>query len=86
MTAGQRLLRAWLTRSNMSQRRFAELLHKHEVFVGQILSGIRRPSIDTAADIEDLTGVPARSWKPSALDSRDRGTIPARTKRSVANG
>jgi transcriptional regulator with XRE-family HTH domain len=56
------------------QRIFAELGEKQIVlahmlgvtpqFVGQLASGRARPSIDHAALIQDLFGIPMRDWSP----------------------
>jgi transcriptional regulator with XRE-family HTH domain len=63
MKHGRERLREWLDRSKMSQRKTAELIGVTEQYFGQLLHGDRRmPSLMVAIRIEDVTGVPARSW------------------------
>lgn len=40
----------------------ADLLDMTAPHLSQILSGTRRPGLETAAKIEEVTGIPARSW------------------------
>ena len=47
-----------------------------EAQLSQILSGKRRPGLDIAARIEDVTGIPARSWADSKVGKSKRPVKP----------
>ena len=66
MQTGRALLRSWLKRSEMLQRDFAGEISITEAYLSQVLSGKRRPSLPISVRIEDRTGIPVRSWLPSA--------------------
>lgn len=62
MKSGRERLRDWLDRSKVNQREGSEILGIHYVVLSQILSGDRKPSLETAVKIEDVTGIAAESW------------------------
>jgi transcriptional regulator with XRE-family HTH domain len=62
MAHGRQLLADWLERSHTRQRVLARKLGKSDAYISQVLSGLRRPKLETLTDIEALTGVPVRSW------------------------
>lgn len=64
---GRHLLKDWLTRSHRNQAQGADFLGVSEMLVSQWLRGVRRPSLELGFEIEDKTGVPARSWTLSGL-------------------
>lgn len=61
MTAPERL-KAYLDRTGQNQVQFANESGFSEPFVCQLLNGTRRPSLDKAARLEALTGIPASAW------------------------
>lgn len=61
MTAAERL-QAYLTRNDLKQAEFARETGFSYPFVCQLLNGTRRPSLDIAAKLEGLTGIPASAW------------------------
>lgn len=72
MKSGRERLRDWLGRSKVNQREAAELLGFTEVFLSQILNGVRRPGLENAVRIEDVTGIAAESWLLTDIsDSRE---------------
>jgi len=72
-----------VTRSKMTQREAAELLDIHEVYLSQILKGIRQPGLTTATRIEDVTGIGVRSWQLTDLsESPEPVAATARARRS----
>lgn len=62
MTQGRQALRDWLQRAHRNQKTFARELGVSEVMVSYLVTGERKPSIDVAARIETLTGIPMRAW------------------------
>lgn len=65
MTARERL-KAWID-NHTDQRRFAAELGIDESMLSHYISGRRRPSSPTMGLIEDLTGIPMRSWLPTRV-------------------
>jgi DNA-binding transcriptional regulator YdaS (Cro superfamily) len=64
-------LAAYLAETGMKQNKLAELVGIHPSVLSRFLKGDARPSLDTAFEIERVTGggVPAVSWvreKPCA--------------------
>jgi transcriptional regulator with XRE-family HTH domain len=49
-------------------------IHITEAQLSQILNGKRRPGLDIAVRIEDVTGIPARSWVDSPVGKSKRPT------------
>lgn len=71
MQSGRERLRAWIDRSKFNQRQAAELLQFTEVFLSQILNGTRRPGLENAIHIEDVTGISVESWLRSDISETD---------------
>jgi transcriptional regulator with XRE-family HTH domain len=69
MMSGRERLRGWIDRSKYTQRQAAEILGIGEVYLSQILAGIRTPGLDTAVRVEALSGVPVQSWARNELRS-----------------
>ena len=69
MRSGRELLRAWLRRSNLKQTVFAEQIRVKDGDLSRYLSGKRCPTLPIAVRIEDVTGIPARSWLLKPLGS-----------------
>lgn len=69
MMNGRDRLRAWIDRAKLNQRQTAELLHVSEVYVSQLLAGVRNPSLEMAVLLERETGIPVQSWARSELSN-----------------
>lgn len=79
MQSGREQLAAWLRRSKLLQRELAVRLSLTDSHLSQILSGVRRPGLPIVARIEDVCGVPMRSWLLKA------GGKPAKPRKSPSN-
>lgn len=64
---GRQLLAAWIERSHFNQRQAADFIGVTEGKLSLYLSGKVRPGVDVVLRIEDVTGVPARSWTLSGV-------------------
>lgn len=62
---GARLLGAWMQRREYSAGAVARLIGCHRSFVSLLLSGKRKPSLNTALVLDRVSGgaVPAASWE-----------------------
>lgn len=54
------------SRGKVSKTEFAKRLGISLPFLANIEAGRKKPGLDTAARIEVLTGIPARSWAKAA--------------------
>lgn len=72
MNAAERL-QAYLKRHDLNQAEFAREIGFSYPFVCQLLNGTRRPSLDKAATIEALTGIPASAW--AVTDDTESETV-----------
>lgn len=59
---GPERLEAYRKRFRLKQFELADLLRMHFTTLSQVLAGKRRPGLDTALRIEELTGIPVSSW------------------------
>lgn len=71
--SGRERLKAYRDKHGYKQYELAELLELDETHLSQILSGKRRPGLPIAVRIEDICGIPAKSWLLTQRGSR-RGT------------
>ena len=55
-------LREWLARQNMTGVALAGRVGIQPPMISMLINGVRVPSLSVAARIEDVTGIPARSW------------------------
>jgi len=62
MSHGPRKLLSFLKRTKTSQAAFAVRLCVSRVYVTQIVNARRQPSLNVAARIETLTGIPSRDF------------------------
>lgn len=62
MVHGRKRLREWLLRSHKQQKELAGKIGISYPYLSQILSGARRPKLETLMAIEAETGVPVESW------------------------
>lgn len=60
-TAADRV-RAYLKKHDMTQRDLAAALKVTEAHLSSVLAGRDQPSLDMAALLEDITGIPARQF------------------------
>lgn len=61
-----RLLKRWRERNNLSQRLLSIQLEIAATDVSDYECGRKRPNLDRAFKIEDVTGIDARVWRSSA--------------------
>lgn len=55
-------LRAWMERQGLKHADVAQALGISQSQVSHLLRGARRPSLDLALRIYDLTGIPIAAW------------------------
>lgn len=74
MQSGREQLHAWIGRRFQNvrgkQREAARLLGVDQSYLSQILSGVRRPGLDTAIRFERATGIPVEAWAPQTDGGR----------------
>jgi transcriptional regulator with XRE-family HTH domain len=63
-------LLAWMHRSGLKQCEVAQALQVTPAFVCQVLKGVRRPGLKVGVRIEDVTGIPLRSWVATRVPRR----------------
>jgi len=62
MKTGRERLRDWIKRSQVSQTQAAKILSVHPVMISEWLGGTRRPGLENAVKIEQITGISVESW------------------------
>lgn len=72
MQSGRERLAAYRDRSRLKQTELATLLGMTDSYLSQVLSGRRRPGLDTALRIEEQTGVPVESWGERVIADAER--------------
>jgi len=83
MQSGRERLRDWITRSKVKDYEAADILGVNNVVLSQWLSGSRKPGLDNAVKIEQVTGVSVESWLLSPLSSDDDGEAVTAGKRKI---
>lgn len=83
MQSGRSQLRAWLRRSLKQQKELAAELSITDAYLSQILTGIRRPKLETLIQIERLTGVPLVSWADTGVSDADEPSNPEQIASSL---
>jgi plasmid maintenance system antidote protein VapI len=68
MQTGRERLRQWITRSKLQQNEAAAVIGMHPTQLNHILTGDRRPGLDTAVKIERATGIVVEAWVPFGDD------------------
>jgi plasmid maintenance system antidote protein VapI len=84
MQSGREHLRDWIQRRGVNQAEAAAILGVHDVFVSQILSGVRGVGLANAVKFERLTGIPAESWLLNAISPRRPPTEGRTSNRKLA--
>ena len=85
--AGRLRLREWVDRSKFdSDKQAAETLGVHPVVLSQWMTGTRRPDLDNAVLIEQVTGIAVESWLLNEISQSDDESVgvikrPAKTRR-----
>lgn len=65
------LLRAWREQKNLTQEDVAKLVGVDQATWSNWENNKRRPGLDSALEIEKLTGIPANAWvKKQSAESR----------------
>lgn len=72
MKPGRQQLAEWIDRRHIKQREAAKELGFSENFVSLLLKGKRRPGLDHAVILEDVTGIPVRAWRVSQLSDSEK--------------
>lgn len=85
MNAGRQRLKDWIKRSQLTQRDAARILGCGEVVLSQWLSGTRRPGLDNAVTIEQITGISVESWLRTPVSITPAEVTGDRRKRSIAS-
>ena len=83
---GRERLRQYLDRARLKHYELAEQLGITDSYLSQLLSGRRSPGRTNALKIEDVTGVPVRSWQDSSVGSAPKAHAEADDKDKVGNG
>jgi len=68
MQTGRERLRQWIDRSKVNQLEAAALIGIDHTQLSHILTGRRRPGLDTAVKIEQATGIVVEAWVPFGED------------------
>lgn len=82
MKSGVEHFKGWLERMRFNQRQAAAYFGWDETFISHILSGKRTPGLANAVKIEELTGIPARTWVSSELDESESAALTASRRRA----
>jgi transcriptional regulator with XRE-family HTH domain len=83
MHRGPKQFRDWMRRREFNQSDAAKHFGWHESVISQYLTGERRPNLENAIQIEELTGIPAKSWLSSEDDESDTVTVSTAHKRRI---
>lgn len=59
---GVEQLRAWMNKKGLNMTETAAYLGWNLSFLSMVLSGIRRPNLTKAAQLEDEAGIPPKAW------------------------
>ncbi len=84
MQHGRDRLRDWIERSRLKQYEAAAVLGMSDVFLSQILNGVRTPALENAVKIERVTGVSVESWLLKHVSDDDEVAVAAAPKRKIA--
>ena len=83
MQSGRERLKAWIERGKMNQSEAAVVLGVHEVVLSQWLTGARKPGLDNAHLIEEVTGISTESWLLTEISSAEDREPAHAAKRKV---
>ncbi len=83
MQSGRERLKAWIERSKMNQSEAAVVLGVHEVVLSQWLTGARKPGLDNAHRIEEVTGIATQSWLLTDLSQDEAHASVSASKRKI---
>jgi len=84
LKTGRERLAAYRDKCHLNQNELADLLQLDYTYVSQIITGVRRPGLETAIRIEAVTGIPVKSW--SATIRGNPGRAFPRTKKKQRVG
>lgn len=70
-------LRAWMASNGQSQADVARAAGIDQSHMSKILKRKTRPGLAASMAIQDLTGIPARSWLKVAIDPAPAESTPA---------
>jgi transcriptional regulator with XRE-family HTH domain len=72
-----------MRRREFNQSDAAKHFDWHESVISQYLTGERRPNLENAIKIEELTGIPAKSWLSTCLDNSSEPVAAVVQKRKI---
>lgn len=78
-------LREYIKRTKLKQFEIAHLIGINNTHLSKIMSGQRRPGLDTAALIERRTGIPAVSWSERKRGRPRKSNAGSENKAPVGN-
>ena len=82
---GRERLKQYCERAHLKQYELADLLGITESYLSQLLSGRRAPGRTNALKIEEVTGVPVRSWSDSSVGKSDGKRVEMDDKAKVSS-
>lgn len=82
MQSGFEQLRDWVRRRGFSQLEAAIYLGWDEASFSKLVNGLRTPGLANAVKIEELTGIPAKAWVSTPVDTDGDSAAPIVKKRA----
>lgn len=73
-TKASTALRSWIERARCSQVELAQRIGCKKSFASHLVNGRRKPGLEMAARIEELTGIQLRDWFTAAPRSAGGST------------
>lgn len=77
---GRQRLREWLDRARLNQQEFAKMIEMDPSTLTKILLGSRRPTLNAAVQIADITGIPVDAWASISVDLSAKQLVAAGRK------
>ncbi len=75
-------MKDWIRRRSFSQLEAAQYLGWDEASFSKLVNGVRLPGLANAVKIEELTGIPARTWVPTSVDNSEQDAPETARKRA----
>lgn len=75
IVSGPEQLRDWLTRRGVPQAELARWLGCTPQELSRHLSGVNRPGLERAIELERLTGIPVEAWARRDVAGGDNGNV-----------
>lgn len=84
MVEGRKQLADWIKRSKLQKQEAAQLIGISAGFLSHLLGGHRLPTLPSAVNIEEATGIPVASWAPRRRGKAVRAVKPQPNSASLA--